>query len=327
MLEGTLVYSFVGDRTHGNAGLVFFGDIPESDRGAIAKTAVVSVGAENVPSPSTVFVTAKDIKDYTFDVKFYGPSGDQAPFDGNGIFAAARAAADRYKIPSGAKITFIPDPQFGKSAAPQSVRLGVNGAAVSLVMNPVGMRLLSPADPRHAVLMAAMPGIAKAEVYKTALDDLMVMCPDAKSVRNKTTEFNRAWEKLAELDPSLYGLVVVAPGKSGLEVTLQSGMGLEAGCCTLGPEVVQLANRFGILLKSASDETSLDLISPHHVADTGELGSFTKMRYSQKTGKVSVKVETSVAGSLYFDRGDNGAFKQYSIASAPPPSIVPIKTR
>lgn len=326
MYEGTLIYTFTGDTnkgesTHGSAGMVYWGFIPEEDRKLLAKSARIKLGTEMVAPPSSLFVTPKEIKDNSFDIKFYGPNGEQSSFDGSGIFAASRAAQKKFNIADGSTITFVPDPKFGFCAAPEKahvkVDVGVDGPTASFMMKPAGISPLSIDDPSYTILSSYIPDIME-NVYKTSLGDIIYLAKNAESLRQNPVT-TKLLEDLIKIDPTMYGVVGVAQTEKSnyFEMQLSSPVygGAEAGCVTTSAEVVPFLETIGLLKKSGKDfSSSINLSSPYKVVDGKELGSKMTVQRIPYSGSIFSIMNVSDGGVFYFDRQDNGALKQYSFA-------------
>ncbi|MDR2934028.1 MAG: hypothetical protein LBU68_01970 [Rickettsiales bacterium] len=328
MYEGQLIYTFTGDtksgeHTHGGAGMVYWGNIPDADCKLLAKSASIKLGDENVAPPSSVFLSTNEnlLKKNTFDIKFYGPDGEQSSFDGSGIFAASRAAQKKFNIENGSIITLLPDQEFSDNSAPArahvKVDIGIYGPMASFIMQPAGITKLDITDPRYEILSKHISGL-KGDIYKTSLDDLIYLAETSDSLRTNTIS-PKLLKELSEVDSSMYGVVGVASGKKQndfeMQLSSQAYEGSEAGCVTTGAEVIPFLEMLGLLKKSGKDYTDyISLSSPHKRKDGRELGSTMQVARNQNNKNILSVMNVSDGGIFYFDKQPNGTLKQYSFA-------------
>jgi len=312
MYKGHIIHVSIGEKTHGNPGVVFFGDIPDEDMAILAPAVRLKECGEDVV-PSVVLLNPKDVKSHTFDAKFYWPLGQQGPLCGQGVIMAARAIKDKYSVEDGSIITLLPDQKFGPGAAPEKFHLKVIGDRVLSMLGGVGIAPVSQRAPTYKALASALPDIVGGTIYLSSLGDYMCFYNDIDKLRASTDVFNAVYDKIRAYDPTAFGLLVAAPTKDGrgVEATLSSMGETCITCSNIGLEVGQFMQRFGLLPEADKEGLhSFDIIHPHRVADTGELGATSTIKFNPRTDSARVDLSASVGGNIYLYKDENGAFRQ-----------------
>ena len=312
MYKGHIISVSTGEKTHGNPGVVFFDDISDEDMALMAPVVRLKECGNDV-IPSVVLLKPKDIKNYTFDAKFYWPLGQQGPLCGQGVIMAARAIKDKYDTPDGTTITLLPDQKFGPGAAPEKFHLWVEGDNVRSMLGGVDIAPATRKDKAANALTNALPSIIPGTIFKSSLGDYMCLYRSTEELRAGTDAFNKAYDEIKTFDPDVFGLLVAAPTKNGkgIEATLSSMGETCITCSNIGLEMGQMMQELGILPDASGDGLhQFDIIHPHRVADTGELGATSTIKYNPQKDSACVELLASVKGETYLYRDSDGTFKQ-----------------
>ena len=318
MYKGHIIHVSIGDKTHGNPGVVFFGDIPGTDMDKIAPIVRLRESVEDV-IPSVVLLKPRDVKKLTFDAKFYWPLGKQGPICGQGVIMAARAIKEKYRVPDESIITLLPDQKFGPGAAPEKFHLKVSGNQVLSMLDNMYIAPVSKTDPAYAAIASALPNTVTDSIYRTNLGDYMCMFDNVQKLRASTDAFNAAYDKLIAVDKTAFGLLVVSPAEDGkgAEATLSSMGETCITCSNIGLEVGHLMNRFGLLPAIGKDGMqTFDITHPHRVVDSGEMGAKMTIKYNPFKNESRVDLYASVGEDIYIYKDSASVWRQSRILPA-----------
>ncbi|MCL2629290.1 MAG: hypothetical protein FWD33_01160 [Alphaproteobacteria bacterium] len=314
MYQGYKISVSVQEKTHGNPGAVFFGDISDADMALLAPIVRFKERGDNVV-PSVVLLKPNNIKNNSFDAKFYWPLGKQGPLCGQGVKMAARAIKHKYNVPDGYIITLLPDQRFGPGAAPEKFHLQVYGDTVISMLGRVGISKVAKNDKAGIALASMLPDIIPGTIYRSSLGDYMCFYEtnNIDKLRASTEKFNDVYDQIHAQDPNAFGLLVMALTKDGKRVeTTLSSMGEPCiTCSNIGLQIGQMMNEFGILPEvDKNGHHNFEIIHPHRVSDTGEFGATLATKFDPRTNQAQVSVRATVAGRIYLYKDKAGVFRQ-----------------